>query len=280
MVLIHTKGIDEKDQFLYDTTVDTLIGTLKKELVNIYNLRSRTLKLVQASLELADHGPLRPENLRGLSEKELKLQGESFSESKEERNFDPNHFRTGIPLPPEKSDHLKKVLKQVETKLSIEQVEKGCLLQIDKVKSYFDSIVQALEECYPNWDGVPSYDFTRLLIEQDTCLKDELMYNDSCLWWAGKVMVEEQQLKERIGKNEKTKIIVKIQPKKFGAPVREPRIDQETYKAMLAYYHKKEKEEKELEEDDDDSYLNSEWANPLNLQKKLHGDLENIKWKP
>lgn len=91
---------------------------------------------------------------------------------------------------------------------------------------------------------------------------------------------ENLYLKNIIGVNEKTKLIVKVQPKKFGAPVREARVDHETYKAMLAYYYKKQKEEKEFEEDDDDSYLNSEWANPLSLQKQLHGNLNNIKWKP
>ncbi|ETW43185.1 hypothetical protein PFNF135_02659 [Plasmodium falciparum NF135/5.C10] len=100
------------------------------------------------------------------------------------------------------------------------------------------------------------------------------------LWWAGKEMNENLYLKNIIGVNEKTKLIVKVQPKKFGAPVREARVDHETYKAMLAYYYKKQKEEKEFEEDDDDSYLNSEWANPLSLQKQLHGNLNNIKWKP
>lgn len=100
------------------------------------------------------------------------------------------------------------------------------------------------------------------------------------MWWAGKELGENLYLKNIIGKNEKTKIIVKLNPKKMGPPEREPRIDNETYKAMLAYYHKKKKEEKEFEEDDDDSYLNSEWASPLSLQKQLLGNLHDLKWKP
>ena len=40
------------------------------------------------------------------------------------------------------------------------------------------------------------------------------------------------------GKNEKTKVVIKLQNKGSGAPVREPRVDEDTHKAMLAYYYK------------------------------------------
>lgn len=43
-----------------------------------------------------------------------------------------------------------------------------------------------------------------------------------------------------------------------GAPVREPVIDQETHKKMLAFYHKKNEEAKKIDEmDDGDQYMNS-----------------------
>lgn len=63
------------------------------------------------------------------------------------------------------------------------------------------------------------------------------------------------------GKNEKTKMVVKAQKTGAGAPQREPMIDGDTHKRMLAFYHKKQEEAKKLEEaDDGDQYLNSSWA--------------------
>ncbi|ETW49435.1 hypothetical protein PFMALIP_02526 [Plasmodium falciparum MaliPS096_E11] len=193
MVLIHAKGIEDNHQFLYETNVNILVEDLKKELTQVHNFQSKILKLCDASIELAKHGPLRPEGLRGLCEEDLKIMNTEGYNPKDATNLDQYNFRTGIPPAKEEGKKLMEVVERV---------------------------------------------------------------------------------------NEKTKLIVKVQPKKFGAPVREARVDHETYKAMLAYYYKKQKEEKEFEEDDDDSYLNSEWANPLSLQKQLHGNLNNIKWKP
>jgi cilia- and flagella-associated protein 298 len=34
---------------------------------------------------------------------------------------------------------------------------------------------------------------------------------DTCLWWAGKELVGDKCLSDYVGKNEKTKIVVKIQ---------------------------------------------------------------------
>lgn len=67
---------------------------------------------------------------------------------------------------------------------------------------------------------------------------------DSTLWWAGKELFRGKILSEYIGKNEKTKIVVKLQTVGAGAPVREPMIDEETHKKMLAYYYKKQEEAK------------------------------------
>ncbi|SBT33609.1 conserved protein, unknown function [Plasmodium ovale wallikeri] len=138
---------------------------------------------------------------------------------------------------------------------------------LDKLNEYLSSIVLNLNACYPSLEGLPPYD-------------PEFVSTETSMWWAGKELPDGSHLRNIIGKNEKTKIVVRLQPTKMGPPEREARIDSETYKAMLAYYHKKQKEEKEFEEDDDDSYLNSEWANPLSLQKQLHGNLGNIRWKP
>ena len=66
------------------------------------------------------------------------------------------------------------------------------------------------------------------------------MYDEKAIvWWAGKELDKNKMLGEYSGKNEKTKIIVKLQ--KFGGeqPPREPPIDAETYGKMVKFYYKK-----------------------------------------
>ena len=47
---------------------------------------------------------------------------------------------------------------------------------------------------------------------------------------------------------------------------------------MLSYYYKKQEEQKKLENNNEDSYLDSQWADPKGMEKKLYlkGD---ITWK-
>jgi hypothetical protein len=82
---------------------------------------------------------------------------------------------------------------------------------------------------------------------------------------------EGQVLSDYIGKNEKTKLIVKLQRSGGGQPTREPAIDEETQKKMMAFYHKKQEQMKALEDDDDDSFANSSWADPKALQRQFQG---------
>ena len=62
-------------------------------------------------------------------------------------------------------------------------------------------------------------------------------------------------------------MVVKVTKRGGGAPVREPLIDDETHKKMMAHYHKKNEEAKKMEElDDGDQYMNSAWADGKQLK--------------
>merc|ERR1711865_1298333 len=91
------------------------------------------------------------------------------------------------------------------------------------------------------------------------------------LWWAGKLLVREKKLSDFVGRNDKTKIVAKLQKGGASAPSRERAIDEETQKRMMAHYHKKQEEMKKLAEDDDDAYTHSAWANPKSLKASFHG---------
>lgn len=94
--------------------------------------------------------------------------------------------------------------------------------------------------------------------------------NDSQLWFTSKKLDINDKLYKYIGKNEKTKIIIKISKLKGHMPIREPIIDEETRKKMMSFWHKKQENDKILKEDDDESYLQSQWANPNALKNELH----------
>eukprot|EP00434_Breviolum_minutum_P034595 symbB.v1.2.030625.t1/scaffold3472.1/size76643/6 len=138
---------------------------------------------------------------------------------------------------------------------------------------------------YPAFHRLPVYDPARQELEEREeldgaselqCVLEPAQTN---LWWAGKELRTDQTLEQYIGKNEKTKIVAKLTPKASGAPVREPRIDENTHKAMMAHYYRKQEEQKKLQEDEDDSYLDSEWANPKALKSALVGNGRPISWK-
>lgn len=59
------------------------------------------------------------------------------------------------------------------------------------------------------------------------------------MWWANKQFNREKPLNFYTGKNEKTKIIVKLTKTGSGAPGRQPAIDEKTKTEMMAKFHKK-----------------------------------------
>lgn len=62
------------------------------------------------------------------------------------------------------------------------------------------------------------------------------------LWFSGKEFQRGKILSDFIGKNEKTKVIVKIQKKGNAAPARERVVSEDEQKQMMAYYYRKQQE--------------------------------------
>ena len=112
---------------------------------------------------------------------------------------------------------------------------------------------------------------------QGTAIGNQLLDpKTSCLWVAGKEFQRDKLVSDRLGKNEKTKVIAKLQKKGSGPPGREPVVNEEERKAMMAHYFKRQEELKRLGEADEDDYLNSEWSDTKQMKKSLQG-LGNIK---
>ena len=62
------------------------------------------------------------------------------------------------------------------------------------------------------------------------------------LWWAGKELVRGKKLADYVGRNEKTKIVAKLQKKGQGAPARERVFSEDEQKQMMAYAYRKQEE--------------------------------------
>ncbi len=84
-------------------------------------------------------------------------------------------------------------------------------------------------------------------------------------------MDRKETLEKYVGKNEKTKIVIKITKKEGRQPVREPVVGEEERKKMMAFWHRKQEIDKKFKEDDDDSYLMADWANPKALRESTLG---------
>ena len=128
--------------------------------------------------------------------------------------------------------------------------------------------------------GLPEYDTVRLTIQgneglEGTAAGRELLDADTAeLWVASRMFDRSQTVAERLGRNEKTKVIGKLQKPGAGPPGREAAVSEEEKKAMMAHYFKKQEELKRLAESNEDDYLHSSWADPKQLQKSLRGQSE------
>eukprot|EP00775_Hariotina_reticulata_P013529 gene13529-13655_t len=269
MVLLHLKNSDE-DQFLFETTVQASVKDTIVQLANIYNLRHRIVRLKLEGEELAKYGPAKQPDKQGIDQyAEQPVQQEQFY------TMDPTGRRTGNACDPQVAQKLGHELEQAAAAASKSLVQQRRPLTAGDLEAAIDNIRGAVMICYPA--GLPEWDFVRQCLE----LREDLSGTNfggvdldpatSALWFAGKQLMPEKPLSEYMGRNERTRATVKLQKKGQGAPAREPAVDADTQKAMLAWYYKKQEEQKALSQDDDDSYTNSSWANFKSLKQHFSG---------
>ena len=294
MVLLHFK-IAEKNQFIYELPAATDITEVIKQGVTVNNLRCKTDSLIMAIEELMKHGPLKTEETRGLKETEnidenLEEQYRVKKTPMPERvgtkyNEDKTNQRTGWILEDDITKKIMEAVNEAKEYISPKRAEQRKTTTIEELNKHIQLMCGGVMIGYPAYHGLGEWEPCRVIFEDksDILKKDEpnqdyFQFDTTCLWYAGKELERGKKLCDYIGKNEKTKIIVKFSKKGTGAPVREPLIDKETHSKMLSYYYKKQEEQKKLENESEDSYLDSEWADPKGMQKQLYtgGD---ISWK-
>jgi|Transcript_15918 hypothetical protein len=286
MVILHVKRSDKKNEFLVETSVKSGVADVINELCEVHNLRLKVLRLAMSCKELAKHGPLRPEETRGIGDEIGKVSDLDPNAYGQPTNPDEHGYRTGCPPPPEVADVLHRTAEEAEAAVSLALVAQRRCIDQNICNMHIDNLRGAVMIAYPAFHRLPVYDPTRQELEDKeeldghSELQDVLDVSQTNLWWAGKELRTDQALEQYVGRNEKTKIVTKLAPKSSGAPVRESRIDEATHKAMMAHYYKKQEENKKLQDDDDDSYLDSEWANPKSMKASLVAGGRPITWRP
>uniref|UniRef100_A0A0B6ZQ76 Cilia- and flagella-associated protein 298 n=1 Tax=Arion vulgaris TaxID=1028688 RepID=A0A0B6ZQ76_9EUPU len=289
MVKIHVKKGDES-QFLYETSIDTQMADILKDCATIYNGRLKVDRICGEMEELAKHGVSLPPNMQGLTDEqveELKLKDEWGEKCKPSGgvafNKDKIGCRNGQAPTSKLAEVLTKTIKEAKDMISKKKVDADVQVTQKTVQDALDILRGAVTIVYPM--GLPPHEPIRAEFENTEDLSGKqaslevIDIDQASMWWAGKELLPHKKLGDFIGKNEKTKIVAKLQKRGQGAPSREPVVSQEEQKHMMAYYYRKQEDFKKLDKEQDDSFMDSKWADTHDLHRQFQG-LNNIKWGP
>jgi len=292
MVVLNVKHMNQS-LFLYETKLDCSVDETMDQLVRIHNGRCKVFRICSQVEDLAQHGTALPPDMQGLLEnqiRELKLvdkEGEAClpTGAGVRDNPDPLQKRNGKQPAPETTALLEKTLHEAKAKVGRENVAANVTLDWSRVEESLDILRGAVAIAYPM--GLPRHDPIRLEFEnrEDLAgtqgLKDVVDPTQAVLWFASKELTRGKKLKDFLGKNEKTKVVVKMTGSRSqGQPAREPVFSEAEQARLMAANHKRREEMAQLDKAgrDDDSHLNSSWADPNALKRKLHG-VNNVSWK-
>lgn len=296
MVLLHYKK-SENDQFIAETKTTVNISEAKQLIIRVNNLRLKLDQLFQAVEGLMSHGPLKPEALRGLNTpetilpaiemlpKEQKKWVEVAVTADREIKEDKNAQRCGVAPTQEIADKCMNSIAEYRRLLSPELAKRRKVLKPEQLEEAIEMLRAAVMIVYPAYHTLPPWEPCVRILEEKIEYEKEwvpLGYkvpDTTSMWWAKKELIETKTLAEYVGKNEKSKVIVKLAGKGKGAPMAEAPIDAETQKKMMAFYHKKQEEMKRLENQTGDEYMYSSWANSNSLKNELHRGSNGIRFK-
>jgi len=266
-VLIHLKNSDN-EQFFHVSMCSAAAEDLRKELVQIMDLKKQLEVIAAEAGELATHGLM-----NGDHDLQEKMEELSVSEG-EEAPTDPERKRVGPAPTPELAQVITRTIEESLSCISKDNLVKKTPLTAETLTTSLDNIRGAIMIAYPA--GLPDHDVLKGFVDKKSPF-EEVDHTKVSLWWANKELVS-GPLSKYIGKNEKTTIVVKTTKAGAGPPVREQPVDEETQKAMMSHYFKKQEEQKKLQENSEDDYLNSAWANPKGLKNHFTG-LGNVSWR-
>jgi len=290
-VLLHVKRSD-KDSFLFDTPVASEVDVVVRELVKVQNMRGKVNRLAASAEQLALYGPMKTPEQQGLDDDTPLLEDYDVKIGQVVPHASPVHGANYRQDPSERrtgdctSDELAQVIqKTVEDAKALTAEQTTVALKRPTTSAALEEAINnirgAVMIVYPM--GLPDYDHVRQILEERETLEgaeglEVLDVERTSLWVFSKEMQPEKLLSDYVGKNDKSKVVAKLQKKGANAPAREPVVSDAEQKAMIAFYHKKESEMKRMELEDEDAYQHSTWANPKALKNAFTG-VGDINWR-
>lgn len=282
MVVLQVKRGDQ-NLFLYETTVEECTETVIKDLTSIYNGRLKIERICSEMEELSEHGTLLPPDMMGLTDEqveELKLKdiwGEKCIPSGGFIfNKDPIGRRNGKQPQPNMQEVLKKAIAEARAMVSHKLVAQSQALTLKIVGEAIAILRGSVTIVYPM--QLPPHDIIRAEFTNTEDLsglqasKEVIEPSKAQLWFAGQqILGGNHKLHEFIGRNDKTKVIVKLNQVGEGPPGREPIVTENIKKQMMAEAFRRQEELKKLDMDEDDSYFDSSWADSRSLKRQVHG---------
>ena len=118
-------------------------------------------------------------------------------------------------------------------------------MTIDALNAQLDVFRGLIQMGYPGYHGLGEWEPIRVVLEnqeefdEKMNLSDDLSIDNTTLWIVSKELMKGKAFSDYFGKNEKQKLVAKLQKKGAGAPAREALVDEETHKTMLKFYHAK-----------------------------------------
>ncbi|XP_015430082.1 PREDICTED: UPF0769 protein C21orf59 homolog [Dufourea novaeangliae] len=252
MVRLHVKK-GEESQFLYDTHVEAPVEDVIYDIAIIYNGRLKISRICYEIEELAKHGTMLPPNMMGLTDEqveELKLKDEWGEKCVPMGgwtfNKDVIGRRNGKQPDAKMREVLSKTIEEARSMVSKKLVQQDKLMTQKIVQEALDILRGAVTIVYPM--GLPPHEVIRQEFENTEDLSgtqaslEVIDVQLAQLWFSGKELLPGKKMKDYVGPNEKTRIIVKLQKRGGGRPGREPLMSEEERKQLMLHAYRRQEQ--------------------------------------
>ncbi|XP_064541624.1 cilia- and flagella-associated protein 298 [Drosophila montana] len=252
MVVLQVKRGDE-NLFLYETSVTAATDAVIRELVSVFNGRLKIQRICMEIEELAEHGTMLPVEMIGLNDDqivELKLKDTWADKCVPMGGFtfnkDPLCRRNGQ----QPNEAMRKVLANAMTDAKAMVDKKLCksstALTLKVIEEALNILRGAVTIVYPM--KLPPHDTIQMEFANMEDLsgtqasKEVIEPSKAQLWFAGRQILTGKQLKEYLGNNDKTKVVVKLNQLGEGPPAREQVMTEQVRRQMMAASYKRQEE--------------------------------------
>lgn len=194
--------------------------------MKLNNLRLKLDRAAVALEELAAKGPLKPEELRGLDNVEEYIKNEDLTAINGMKKMPPKvgvrevkdetNYRTGWVLSEEMTQKMLEIATNTKKMVYKGQVDAKKILNDKEMLEQLDVIRGIIMMTYPGYHGLGEWEPVRVILENQEEYDDKMDFSDdlaveNCIIWiCGKEMQAKKLFSDYFGKNEKSKMVVKV----------------------------------------------------------------------